>query len=727
MAVGVVAGDEVSMVGVDVGVKVISISMLIAARAADSDKNTSTTFNTTQYYTAIPCHTKPHNTIQYNTIQRKSIEQPTPTADMPMTIDNQAKEIEGAAQETAAVAQQQQRDNSSSVEPQQSTLSEDLSHQDRSTQQQPFEAQSVTEDKGEISGINNDKKANEISQDMRELSLDLLSTEHNPASSARENQNATEVEPESKPVLEGSEINVEMEVGSLEKENDLKGQSSEDDVEQSDNQEISVENDSADIKHEGQTGNNEQQSSKGGSQSLTEEADLNENHKGEQEDQEVKGDEDDKDDKDEDDDEDDDDFGAFSDASFDDFENATVPPRQPPSQPTTDPNETPANDYVKLTNDIFDDNRQLDTTMDDLVASIYRDTEPQVSNDIPEIGDIKPENLLSVRSETLLKELITIPKLAPPDWKRSSIRRHFLISIGVPIDLDEVLPSNNNASTDSLRAPANGVTDIRTPTIVFVPSNSKSGKIKPEEEGIGGKNNKNSRNDHDTTKQLEVQMKKNSQKDQQQETEAKQNEKDKIGANENAETEQQSKEANEQTNYKTEQTSGKASIERQQQGEDNTLTDAQETIPAKLPTSLPLSIDSDTIYIDTVETLAIQKLEYDEIISSTNKTLTTIEESLQSTTFYETLYNDNKHQELEQIHAQLLAFDKQMQKTLSVWNNELENLNKDHETFEAVVENVVGYTQKVRRQESFKNEKEVQRKLKRQSLAVKKTGFFWHK
>lgn len=44
------------------------------------------------------------------------------------------------------------------------------------------------------------------------------------------------------------------------------------------------------------------------------------------------------------------------------------------------------------------------------------------------------------RSVSLWKQLITPPALQPPNWTQSRIRRLFLISLGVPVDLDEVLP-----------------------------------------------------------------------------------------------------------------------------------------------------------------------------------------------------------------------------------------------------------------------------------------------
>lgn len=46
----------------------------------------------------------------------------------------------------------------------------------------------------------------------------------------------------------------------------------------------------------------------------------------------------------------------------------------------------------------------------------------------------------SERSRSLWKQLITPPPLQPPNWTKSRIRRLFLVSLGVPVDLDEILP-----------------------------------------------------------------------------------------------------------------------------------------------------------------------------------------------------------------------------------------------------------------------------------------------
>ncbi|QPH01637.1 hypothetical protein C2857_005840 [Epichloe festucae Fl1] len=49
---------------------------------------------------------------------------------------------------------------------------------------------------------------------------------------------------------------------------------------------------------------------------------------------------------------------------------------------------------------------------------------------------------LTPRSASLWSQLVAPPPLAPPDWIRSRTRRLFLVSLGVPVDLDEILPAS---------------------------------------------------------------------------------------------------------------------------------------------------------------------------------------------------------------------------------------------------------------------------------------------
>ena len=60
----------------------------------------------------------------------------------------------------------------------------------------------------------------------------------------------------------------------------------------------------------------------------------------------------------------------------------------------------------------------------------------------PESDPVSADSAIfpSERSRSLWKQLVTPPPLQPPNWTKSRIRRLFLISLGVPVDLDEILP-----------------------------------------------------------------------------------------------------------------------------------------------------------------------------------------------------------------------------------------------------------------------------------------------
>lgn len=49
---------------------------------------------------------------------------------------------------------------------------------------------------------------------------------------------------------------------------------------------------------------------------------------------------------------------------------------------------------------------------------------------------------LTPRSASLWSQLVAPPPLQPPNWIRSRIRRLFLVSLGIPVSLDEILPAS---------------------------------------------------------------------------------------------------------------------------------------------------------------------------------------------------------------------------------------------------------------------------------------------
>ncbi|KAH8884495.1 hypothetical protein GQ53DRAFT_879948 [Thozetella sp. PMI_491] len=104
---------------------------------------------------------------------------------------------------------------------------------------------------------------------------------------------------------------------------------------------------------------------------------------------------------------------------------------------------------------------------------------------------------LTSRSASLWSQLVAPPPLQPPDWIRSRIRRLFLVSLGVPVDLDEILPASKQKKLvlPSLhRVSSNG--SLRTSTDSRSISRLKSGEAnasntsldsqgKPKAEGSG--------------------------------------------------------------------------------------------------------------------------------------------------------------------------------------------------------------------------------------------------
>ncbi|KAF2714025.1 hypothetical protein K504DRAFT_153531 [Pleomassaria siparia CBS 279.74] len=88
------------------------------------------------------------------------------------------------------------------------------------------------------------------------------------------------------------------------------------------------------------------------------------------------------------------------------------------------------------------------TSLDDVVHATQPYVEeiyPSLKN-IPSISTTNQEDVgsifLSERSHSLWSQLVAPPPLQPPDWVRSRIRRLFLVSLGVPVDLDEILPAS---------------------------------------------------------------------------------------------------------------------------------------------------------------------------------------------------------------------------------------------------------------------------------------------
>ncbi|KAH7170626.1 hypothetical protein EDB81DRAFT_776195 [Dactylonectria macrodidyma] len=150
----------------------------------------------------------------------------------------------------------------------------------------------------------------------------------------------------------------------------------------------------------------------------------------------------------EDDDEDDDfgdDFDDFEegneDDNFDDFDDSF---QQAEASPVPAPSPLPSQQQTQLPFPIPDfdglDSESVISCLEPYLAELF----PPEQLDLPTFPPLSKESsiFLTPRSASLWSQLVAPPPLAPPDWIRSRIRRLFLVSLGVPVDLDEILPAS---------------------------------------------------------------------------------------------------------------------------------------------------------------------------------------------------------------------------------------------------------------------------------------------
>ncbi|KAG5798572.1 hypothetical protein H9Q69_002372 [Fusarium xylarioides] len=140
-------------------------------------------------------------------------------------------------------------------------------------------------------------------------------------------------------------------------------------------------------------------------------------------------------------DDDGDDFDDFEegneDDDFDDFEDGfqeaetPAPTATQPSQQSTLPFSIP--DFDGL------DPEAVVSALEPFLATLY----PPEELDLPTFPPLSKDSVFfTARSASLWSQLVAPPPLAPPDWIRSRTRRLFLVSLGVPVDLDEILPAS---------------------------------------------------------------------------------------------------------------------------------------------------------------------------------------------------------------------------------------------------------------------------------------------
>ncbi|KAL8735337.1 MAG: hypothetical protein Q9166_000882 [cf. Caloplaca sp. 2 TL-2023] len=131
---------------------------------------------------------------------------------------------------------------------------------------------------------------------------------------------------------------------------------------------------------------------------------------------------------------DDDDFGDFDDG----FE-------QPPTEPEPSKPELPSISrypFPTLSFDALTSFDSLSEATESHLNTLFPNSTSPLPQKPPQPTGPPPSLFLTPRSHSLFTQLIAPPPLSPPNWLRSRTRRLFLVSLGVPIDLDEILPKS---------------------------------------------------------------------------------------------------------------------------------------------------------------------------------------------------------------------------------------------------------------------------------------------
>jgi len=135
-----------------------------------------------------------------------------------------------------------------------------------------------------------------------------------------------------------------------------------------------------------------------------------------------------------------DDFDDFEegegDAEFGEFDDGF---REPLTAPP--PQSIPiASAFPVLNFDQLDSEEEIQTATEPYMDELF----PPDAIDTSVLPPVTAENpiFLTPRSASLWSQLVAPPPLQPPNWIRSRIRRLFLVSLGVPVDLDEILPAS---------------------------------------------------------------------------------------------------------------------------------------------------------------------------------------------------------------------------------------------------------------------------------------------
>ncbi|KAM0719806.1 hypothetical protein Q7P37_003940 [Cladosporium fusiforme] len=128
--------------------------------------------------------------------------------------------------------------------------------------------------------------------------------------------------------------------------------------------------------------------------------------------------------------------GEEADDDFGDFDEADVTPMAPEPQPVVQPQQPDILAGLPPLN--LTTTADLDSSIQPYLDAIFPDSKSP--SDAKPPSDVTGSAFLTDRSLSLWQQLLQPPPMAPPNWTRSRIRRLFLVSLGVPVDLDEILP-----------------------------------------------------------------------------------------------------------------------------------------------------------------------------------------------------------------------------------------------------------------------------------------------
>ncbi|GAA6041697.1 hypothetical protein JCM8097_003088 [Rhodosporidiobolus ruineniae] len=140
----------------------------------------------------------------------------------------------------------------------------------------------------------------------------------------------------------------------------------------------------------------------------------------------------------------DDDFGDFGDfgdaAPLDEsaFEAPALPPPVPVVAPSTPAPPAPTSAYPPFRLDLRNTARRaVAPQLKEFCAAVWSEAARSVSDEPERQVEGVGQVLVSESSRNLLANLSTLPPLRPLDWRRSKIRREHLVSMGIPVNLDD--------------------------------------------------------------------------------------------------------------------------------------------------------------------------------------------------------------------------------------------------------------------------------------------------